>query len=105
MNPGILSDIRKMFLLEAGCIGLLGGVIGIGLSYGISAIMNAAGTGTMFGNEYDYLIDSSTMTISVIPWWLAVFAVLFSILVGVVAGLYPAEKAVRIPALDAIRHE
>jgi len=100
-----LRDIRKLFLLEAGCIGLLGGVIGIGLSYGISTIMNAAGTGTMFGNEYDYLIDSSTMNISVIPWWLAVFAVLFSILVGVVAGLYPAEKAVRIPALDAIRHE
>ena len=100
-----LRDIRKLFLLEAGCIGLLGGVIGIGLSYGISTIMNAAGTGTMFGNEYDYLIDSTTMNISVIPWWLAVFAVLFSILVGVVAGLYPAEKAVRIPALDAIRHE
>lgn len=100
-----LKDIRKMFLLEAGCIGLLGGLIGIGLSYGISWIMNSAGTGAMFGGEYDYLIDSSSMNMSVIPWWLAVFAVLFSIMVGVLAGLYPAEKAVRISALEAIKHE
>lgn len=100
-----LKDIRKMFLLEAGCIGLVGGTIGIGLSYLISYIMNHAGTGALFGGEYDYLIDASSMNMSVIPWWLAAFAVLFSILVGVLAGLYPAEKAVRIPALDAIKHD
>ena len=94
-----------MFLLEAGFIGLTGGILGIGLSYAISAAMNSAGTGSLFGNEYDYLIDPSSMNMSVIPWWLAAFAVLFSIFVGVAAGLYPAEKAVRIPALDAIRHE
>ena len=100
-----LGDIRKMFLLEAGCIGLIGGTIGIVLSYIISWIMNMAGTGSLFGNEYDYLIDASSKNMSVIPWWLAIFAVAFSILVGVAAGLYPAEKAVKIPALDAIKHE
>ena len=100
-----LKDIRKMFLLEAGCIGLMGGMIGIGFSYLISMIMNAAGSGSLFGNEYDYLIDTSSMDLSVIPWWLAVFAVLFSVLVGVTAGLYPAEKAVRISVLEAIRHD
>ena len=100
-----LKDIRRMFLLEAGCIGLTGGMIGIGLSYLISFIMNTAGTGAMFGNEYDYLIDHSSMDMSVIPWWLAVFAILFSVLVGVLAGLYPSQKAVRISALEAIKHE
>lgn len=100
-----LKDIRKMFLLEAGCIGLIGGIAGIGLSYGISWIMNHAGTGALFAGEYDYLVDSSAMDISVIPWWLAAFAILFSIMVGVLAGLYPAEKAVRISALEAIKHE
>ena len=100
-----LGDIRKMFLLEAACIGLTGGITGIGLSYIISAIMNAAGGGALFGNDYDYLIDSASMDLSVIPWWLALLAVAFSILTGVAAGLYPAEKAVRVPALDAIKHE
>ena len=100
-----LKDIRKMFLLEAGCIGLIGGCAGIGLSYLISYIMNHAGNGALFGNAYDYLLDASSMAVSVIPWWLAAFAVVFSILIGVLAGLYPAEKAVRIPALEAIRHD
>lgn len=43
--------------------------------------------------------------ISVIPWWLFVVAMLFSIAVGVVAGLGPANKAVKIPALDAIKND
>jgi len=100
-----LKDIRRMFLLEAGCIGLGGGIIGIGLSYLISFIMNKAGTGAMFGGEYDYLVDSASMDMSVIPWWLAVFAIVFSVLVGVLAGLYPSQKAVRISVLEAIKHE
>jgi len=41
----------------------------------------------------------------VIPWWLFVVAVLFSILVGILAGFGPANKAVKIPALDAIKNE
>ena len=100
-----LKDIRRMFLLEAGCIGLAGGIIGIGLSYLISFIMNSAGTGAMFGSEYDYLTDSAAMDMSVIPWWLAAFAIVFSVLVGVLAGLYPSQKAVRISVLEAIKHE
>lgn len=43
--------------------------------------------------------------ISVIPWWLFVVAMLFSIAVGVVAGFGPANKAVKIPALDAIKND
>ena len=43
--------------------------------------------------------------LSVIPWWLSLFAVLFSIAVGVGAGYYPAGKAVRISALEAIKHD
>ena len=43
--------------------------------------------------------------ISVIPWWLFVVAMLFSIAVGVIAGFGPANKAVKIPALDAIKND
>ena len=100
-----LKDIRRMFLLEAGCIGLAGGIIGIGLSYLISFIMNKAGMGAMFSGEYDYLTDSASMNMSVIPWWLAAFAIVFSVLVGVLAGLYPSQKAVKISVLEAIKHE
>ena len=43
--------------------------------------------------------------ISVIPWWLFAAATVFSIAVGVLAGFGPANKAVKIPALDAIKNE
>lgn len=100
-----LRNIREMFLLEAGFIGLFGGLIGIGISFLISVLLNTVGMNMIFTSEYDYLVDTSSMDISVIPWWLAVFAVIFAVLVGIVAGLYPAEKAVRTSVLEAIRHE
>lgn len=85
-----VTDVRKIFLLEAGFIGLMGGMAGTVVSYAISILMNLASGGS---------------TLSVIPWWLAVFAVLFSIMIGVGAGFYPADKAVKIPALEAIKHD
>ena len=42
---------------------------------------------------------------SIIPLWLAGFAVLFSILIGLGSGFYPANKAVHISALEAIKRE
>lgn len=39
------------------------------------------------------------------PLWLVAFGVLFSMGVGLLSGYMPARKAVRIPALDAIRRE
>lgn len=103
-----VRDIRKIFLMEAGCIGFAGGLAGVVLSFGISALMNlAAGQAAMssefggFGGE----MMEQTSGLSIIPWWLAVFAILFSVLIGIGAGYYPASKAVEIPALEAIKHE
>ena len=100
-----IRNIREMFLLEAGFIGLIGGMIGIGLSFMISFLLNRFAPDLLFAGDYGYMMDPGASKISVIPWWLALFAVLFSMLVGIVAGLYPARRAVRISVLDAIRHE
>ena len=103
-----VRDIRRIFLLEAGCIGLLGGVTGTVFSYAISFVMNMTSEGmsssSMAGAmEADMAVLPSRL--SVIPWWLSLFAVLFSIAVGVGAGYYPAGKAVKISALEAIKHD
>lgn len=109
-----LQDIRKIFLLEAGGIGLIGGVAGMIISYFISAIMNFAANAGMgmgglgeMGSPMMMPGDTAEVAarISVIPWWLALSAILFSILIGVGAGYYPADKAVKIPALEAIKHD
>ncbi len=94
----IVTDIRKLFLFESGIIGFLGGILGLGISYGISFILNeyAPQIGGQLG------INSGS-SISVIPLWLALSALAFSVLIGMISGLYPAIKATRIKAIEAMR--
>ena len=101
-----VSDIRSTFLLEAGMIGFLGGTVGIALSYGLGAVMNKFGTqiGSALGMSIGSMGDTQTY-ISIIPFWLALAAVAFAIVIGLVAGFYPALRATRLSALDAIKSE
>ncbi|MEG0751771.1 MAG: ABC transporter permease [Oscillospiraceae bacterium] len=81
-----LGNIRSMFLVEAGMIGLGGGLLGLGLSFGLSTIINLA-----------------IGAISVIPVWLALLGLGFSVGVGMIAGLSPAIRATKLSPLEAIR--
>ena len=56
----------------------------------------------MMGGMY---MGASSATISVIPPWLVLGALVFAAVVGFVAGIVPANKAVKISALEAIRHD
>ena len=89
-----LGRIRDLFLLEAGFIGLAGGTIGLLLSYGISAIINS-----VVG------LDSGYSTLSYIPLWLAGVALIFAVVIGMLAGLMPALRAMKLSALSALRNE
>lgn len=92
-----VSDIRNLFLFEAGAIGLIGGVFGIAASYGISALINklaANGDLGMFGGG---------QKISIIPPHVALLAMVFSALIGVVSGYFPARRATKLQAIEAIR--
>ena len=102
-----VRDIRMMFLCEAGAIGLVGGVIACLISAIGSIGINLASLGGFSVENLGKAIagGDDVTRISVIPWWLFVVALLFSIAVGVVAGFGPANKAVKIPALDAIKND
>ena len=62
---------------------------------------NAITAGEWLG-AYDYLTLSKAMFF---PVWLALLGLLFSTAIGVVSGIMPANRAVKISALEAIRHE
>lgn len=107
----VVRNIRSMFLIEAGAIGFMGGLIGNALSYIISYIINtlaaqstaagnAAGGGTMGGG-----VAAAASSVSIIPFWLALGALVFATLVGLLSGLHPANRAVKISALAAIKQE
>lgn len=107
----MVGNIRTVFLMEAGCIGLLGGVLGVGISYGISFALNAflgAGGGDgggLLGDLYMSWASDGPIRISIIPPWLVAGALTFAIFVGLVSGFSPANRAVKISALEAIKHE
>jgi ABC-type antimicrobial peptide transport system permease subunit len=93
-----MRDIQKLFLAEAGFIGFSGGVVGLGLTYIISLVINRAVMSMM---EDQFMSGN----ISVIPWWLAVVAVVFSTIMGMLAGYFPARRAMKLSPLAAIRTE
>lgn len=95
-----LWDIKRLFLFEAAMIGLFGGLLGIGLSYGVAYIINTVMQ--TFSNAGDYYGPPIQ---SYIPVWLALSALGFSTVVGLLAGYYPAVRATKLSALEAIKNE
>lgn len=100
-----VRDIRVSFLSEAGAIGLMGGVIGCLLSFLLSTVINLFSLG---GFSFRTLLTAAFgigegNRLSVIPFWLFLFAVVFSVAIGLISGYQPANKAVKISALEAIK--
>ncbi len=82
-------DILAQFLVEALTLSLLGGLIGIVLGLVVSAgIGQLAGWGFVFN-----------------PITIVAAAVLFSLAVGVVFGVWPARQAARLDPITALRYE
>ena len=100
----MVGNIRSIFLMEAGVIGFMGGVVGIIISYIISYLINVFGNGLTLGSSY-YYYGSDAVQTSIIPIWLVLVALVFSTLIGLVSGFYPANRAVKISALEAIKNE
>lgn len=94
-----LGNIRSMFLAEAAFIGFIGGIVGLILSYLISLLLNQF-VAPYFMSDY-----GSNVNISAIPLWLALVALAFSTIVGMLAGFFPAQRATRLSPLAAIRNE
>ncbi|MBI4835276.1 MAG: ABC transporter permease [Planctomycetes bacterium] len=82
------SDIRRQFLLEAGFIGIIGGIIGVGCGSAVSFVVL-----TLIGMPVW------------IPWWIIVSALIFCTGIGLVAGVFPAVRAARLSPMEALRYE
>ncbi len=98
-----LKDIRKMFMLEAGMIGFLGGVVGLIISYIISLLLNTVLLPVMQGLLGSLGGDGSV--VSVIPLWVSVGSLIFATFIGLASGYYPAKRAMNLSALEGLKNE
>lgn len=100
-----VSNIRNMFLLEAGAIGFSGGALGVLLSLLASVGLNFASSGG-FGGMFGMYPNGATKTyLSVVPLWLCFASIGFATVIGIISGFYPAWRATRLSALEAIRND
>lgn len=82
-------DILVQFLTEATVLSLVGGGLGIGLGYGLSALASL----------HPKMVDIT------VPWWAVVLGFGISAATGVIFGLVPAMKAALLNPIEALRHE
>jgi ABC-type lipoprotein export system ATPase subunit len=86
-------DVSRLFLAEAGVIGLAGGVVGVGLGFVGATIANAVLSSAASG-----LGD-----LVAIPPWLVVLGLCFGAAVAIIAGAIPASHAAGMNPVDALR--
>jgi putative ABC transport system permease protein len=92
-------DVRRLFFVEAGAMGLLGGIAGVLMGWLIGRAIN-------FGtNIYLARRDLPAISVTAVPWWMVAAAVAFSVAVSLAAGMYPASRAAKLDPVQALRYE
>jgi putative ABC transport system permease protein len=92
-------DVRRLFFVEAGAMGLLGGGLGVGMGWLIGRAL------TIGTNAYLKRQELPAIDISSIHWWMVALAIGVSFFVSLAAGMYPASRAARLNPVEALRYE
>ena len=82
--------IMREFLLESSFIGLIGGVVGFGLGFGVTTLINAT-------------VPASQGALFLVTPGLAALCIGFAIALGTLAGIIPAFRAARLDPVTALR--
>lgn len=99
-----ISRIRAMFLAEAMMIGLGGGLVGLALSFALAQLINnVPAIGALLSQLMGSSVFGSGGLSAIITPDLALLTWLGAILVSVLSGYIPANRATRLSAQEAIR--
>ncbi|MBI2651627.1 ABC transporter permease [Candidatus Woesearchaeota archaeon] len=88
------SDILKIFLIESGLLGIVGGLIGVVLGVGFSKLV-----------EIIVALTGNTFLKASFPWYLIIVSLLFAFFIGAISGILPALQASKLNPVDALRYE
>ena len=93
-------EIKLIFFVEAAVIGLSGGIIGVLLAWGIDAVANRLAYRFILKPQGASFVDFFSL-----PPYLSIGAILFALIVSILAALYPAIRAARVDPVRALRHD
>jgi putative ABC transport system permease protein len=93
------ADIRTVFLAEAATIGVVGALFGLILGWLVTRVANVVVNARLLPQGQE------PVNLFYFPLWLIAGAVGFSILVSLLAGVYPAGRAARVDPVKALRHD
>jgi ABC-type lipoprotein release transport system permease subunit len=93
-------EIKLIFFFEAAVLGLTGGVIGTFLAWGIDAVANRAAYRFILKPQGASFVDFFSL-----PLYLSIGAILFAVVISILAALYPATRAASIDPVKALRHD
>ncbi|NTV31339.1 ABC transporter permease [candidate division WWE3 bacterium] len=93
------KEIKQLFLTESLIMGIFGGTFGLIFGYGGGQLVSLA------LSAYSLSQGGDSINISSLPWELILGILGLSLFVGLTTGLYPARRATRISALNALRYE
>lgn len=93
-------EIKLIFFVEAAVIGVFGGVVGVLLAWGIDGLANNLAYRFILKPQGASFVDFFSL-----PPYLSIGAILFALLVSILAALYPASRAARIDPVRALRHD
>jgi len=93
-------EIKLIFFVEAGLIGLAGGIAGTLAAWAIAGVANRL--------AYKFILqprDVSYVDFFALPPYLWLGAIIFAVVIAILAALYPAARAARIDPIKALRHD
>lgn len=93
-------EIKLIFFVEAAVIGVTGGVIGTLLAWVVDGVANRLAYRFILKPQGASFIDFFSL-----PPYLSIGAILFALLISILAALYPAARAARIDPVRALRHD
>jgi len=96
---GAERDIRRIFMIEASFIGLIGGIFGLILGYGVTRLAN------IVINAQLAPLGEKNIDLFYFSWEIILGSMIFAVLVSLLAGIYPAYRAARIDPVKALRHD
>lgn len=94
------GDIRRLFIVESAAIGFIGGLIGI-----VFSLMNTQIIKVILDSFLKSKGISNVPNIFSTPIWLVLGTMGFAILISVIAGFYPANKASKLDPVESLRYE